>query len=67
MTLKSRLLKGHSVTENGTTGQITHDLILVELFDLEYYRDLEIWVKGHSRSLKMAPLKASLRFPIRLP
>jgi len=27
---------------------------VVELFDVEYYRDLEIWVRGHSRSLKMA-------------
>jgi len=26
----------------------------VELFDIEYYDDLEIWVTGHSRSLKMA-------------
>jgi len=23
--------------------------------DVEYYRDLEMWVRGHSRSLKMAP------------
>jgi len=22
---------------------------LVELFDVEYYRDLEMWVRGHSR------------------
>jgi len=26
---------------------------LVELFDIVYYRDLEMWVKGHSRLLKM--------------
>jgi len=25
------------------------------LFDAEEYRDLEIWVRGHSRSLEMAP------------
>jgi len=24
----------------------------VELFDVEHYRDLEIWVEGHSRLLK---------------
>jgi len=24
--------------------------ILVELFDVEYYRDLEMWVRDHSRS-----------------
>ena len=34
---------------------IIHDLLLVELFDFKYYRDLEMWVTGHSRSLKMAP------------
>ena len=38
---------------------IIHDLLLVELFDVEYYRDLEMWVRGHSRSLKMAPLDRS--------
>jgi len=41
------------VTGNGTIGKIIHDL--VELFDVEYYRDLEMWVRGHSRSLKMVP------------
>jgi len=30
----------------------------VELFDVEYYRDLEMWVRGHSRSLKMVPLES---------
>jgi len=35
------------VTGNGTIGQIIHDLLLVELFDAEYYRDLEMWVRGH--------------------
>ena len=30
-------------------------LTLVKLFDVEYYRDLEMWVRGHSRSLKMVP------------
>jgi len=32
-----------------------HDLLLVELFDVEYYRDLEMSVRGHSRSLKIVP------------
>jgi len=32
-----------------------HDLLLVELFDVEYCHDLEMWVRGHSRSLKMVP------------
>jgi len=26
---------------------------IFELFDVEYYRDLEIGVRGHSRSLKL--------------
>ena len=43
---------------NGTTGQIIHDLLLVELFDVEYYRDLEMWVRRHSRSLKLLPFKS---------
>jgi len=38
-----------------------------ELFNVEYYRDLEVWVRGHSRSLKVVPFKSWVRFPIRLP
>ena len=34
------------------------DLLLVELFDAEYYRDLEMWLRGHSRSLKMVPFES---------
>jgi len=29
-----------------------------ELFDVEQYRDLEIWVTGHSRSFKMVPFES---------
>jgi len=29
-----------------------------ELFDVERYRDLEIWVRGHSRSFKMVPFES---------
>jgi len=54
VTLKSRSLK---VTVNGTIEQIIHDLKTVELFDGEYYRDLEIWFRGQSRSLKIVPCK----------
>ena len=43
---KPRLLLPLSCTGNGTVGQIIHHLLLVELFDVEYYRDLEMWVKG---------------------
>ena len=35
-----------------------HDLLLGELFDVKYYRDLEMWVRGHSRSLKVVPLES---------
>jgi len=36
---------------------IDHTRLTVELFDVEYYRDLEMWVRGHSRSLKMVPFE----------
>ena len=44
VTLKSMSLK---VTGNGTIGWIIHDLVVVELFDIKYYCDLEMWVRGH--------------------
>jgi len=31
---------------------------IFELFDVEYYRDLEIWVRGYSRSLRLVPFKS---------
>ena len=43
---------------NGTIGQIIHDLLLDELLDIEYYRDFEMWVRGHLRSLKLVPFKS---------
>ena len=47
------------VTGNGNIGTMAiHDLLLIELFDVEYYRDLEMWVRGHSRSLKMVPFES---------
>jgi len=36
----------------------TDDLLLVELFDVKYYRDLEMWVRGHSGSLKVIPFES---------
>ena len=57
MTLKSRL-RSLKVTGNGTTGQIIHNLLLVELFDIKYYRNLEMWVRGQSRSLKVVPFES---------
>ena len=32
-----------------------YDLLLDQLFDVEYYRDLEIWIRGHSRSFILVP------------
>ena len=29
-----------------------------ELFDVEYYRDLEIWIRGHSRFFKIVPFES---------
>jgi len=35
-----------------------HDLLLDELLDVEYYHDLEMWVRGgHLRSLKVVPFE----------
>jgi len=31
---------------------------LVELFNVEYYRELEIWVRGNSRSLKVVSFES---------
>ena len=44
-------------TKRPVTGQIIHDLLLVELFDVKYYRDVEMWVRDHSRSLKVVPFE----------
>jgi len=32
--------------------------VLDELLDVEYYRDFEMWVRGHSRSLKLVPFES---------
>jgi len=32
--------------------------VKVELFDVEHYCDLEMWVRGHSRSLKMVSFES---------
>jgi len=32
--------------------------IIFELFDVEYYRDLEMWVRGHARSLKLVSFES---------
>jgi len=35
-----------------------HDSVVGELFDVEYYRDVEMWVRDHSRSLKMVAFES---------
>ena len=37
---------------------VAQSCTIFELLDVEYYRDLEIWVKGYSRSLKMVPFES---------
>jgi len=56
ITLKC-MLKSQSRSLETTSWQIIHDWLLVELFDVEYYRDIEMWVRGHSRSLKVVPFE----------
>ena len=41
VTLKSRL-RVIKVTVSGTIGQIIHNLVVIQLLDGEYYRDLEM-------------------------
>ena len=51
VTLKSRLrvTQGQEPLDRSYTTYY----LLIELFDVEYYRDLKMWVRGHSRSLKL--------------
>jgi len=57
VTLKSRLrvTQGHWKWNHWIDH---HDLVVVELLDVEYYRDLQMWVRGHSRSLKVVPFES---------
>jgi len=42
---------------------------VTETFSVEYWRDLEIWVRGVSRSLKMVKFEnfGRVSFPIHIP
>jgi len=56
VTLKSRLriTRGHWKRNHW----IDHTrLSSSRVFDVEYFRDLEMWVKDHSRSLKVVPFE----------
>ena len=58
VTLKStlRVIQGHWKRSHWTDH--TRHLLLDELLDFEYYRDLEMWVRGHSRLLKVVPFES---------
>jgi len=60
VTLKSRLrvTQGHWKRNHWIDHTRLHDLVVVELFDGEYYCDLEMWVRGHWRSLKVVPVES---------
>ena len=57
MTLKSRsrVTQGHWKRNHW----IDHTRLTISriIFNVEYYRDLEVWVRGHSRSLKIVPFE----------
>ena len=57
MTLKSRsrVTKDHWKRNHW----IDHTRLTISpVFDVKYYRDLEMWVGGHSRSLKLVPFES---------
>jgi len=56
MTLKStsRVTQGHWKRNYWTD----HTRRVDELFDVEYYRDLEMWVRGHSKSLNLVAFES---------
>ena len=60
MTLKSRLKVTQSHWKRNHWVDHTRLTInlLIELFDIEYYRDLEMWVRGHSRSLLIGAIES---------
>jgi len=58
VTLKSRLTVTQGHWKRNHWVDHTRDLLLDELLDVEYYRDLETWVRGHSRSLKLVPFES---------
>jgi len=52
-------VKGHSRwLEMEPFVRSLYNSLLVALFDVEYYRYLEMWVRGHSRSLKMVSFES---------
>jgi len=59
VTLKSRLGVTHGHWKQHHSTDLNHLIrLIVERFDVEYYGDLAMWVRGHSMSLKMVPFKS---------
>ena len=58
MTVKSRLRVTQDHWKRNHRIDHIHDLLLGELFDVEYYCDLEMWVRGYSRLLKVVPFES---------
>jgi len=52
---RNRCKKGHCKQNYWIDHYTTYYYSSYDVFDVEYYRDLEMWVRGHSRSLKMLP------------
>jgi len=55
VTLKSRL---RVTVDHWKRNHWIDHTVVVDSFDIEYYRDLEMWVRDHSRSLKMVPFES---------
>jgi len=53
--LTSRVIQGHWKRNHWTDHR---RLTIRRVIGREYYRDLETWVRGHSRSLKLVPLES---------
>ena len=60
MTLKSRLrvTQGTACAQGHWKRNHWIDRTRLKLFDVECYRDLEMWVRGHSRSLNMVSFES---------
>ena len=51
--------RSHTSSYSSSTVTISLSSTVIEIFNVEYWRDLEIWVRGSLRSLKMAQIDRS--------
>jgi len=58
VTLKSRSRVTQGYWKRNHCIDRTRLSIVIKLFDVECYRDLEMWVRRHSRSLKVVPFES---------